>query len=581
MQFEERASSSTFESSVPSDTLVYTLDILISTIILFFFLLNVPRALMYIADNRSEAFQGYLLRSATQFRMYRSPSGSTPQSKEKGSLENSISTPGSDATPKQSWHLPMYFEFRNSAASFIQYRVLGNYTVVQVLLMALYAAAVLYAAFYESNPFTSPYRAGWVTASQIPFVYAFATKNNVIGLLVGVGYEKLNYLHRHVGRLMVIGANVHAIGFIYQWSLAGDISQIITQPFARWGIVALVCFDLLGFFSIQWVRTNYYNLFLGTHVVGLIVALIAACLHQPVCVPFVIAGSACYGLDHIIRAIKTRFTTATLRTIPEMGLTRVVIPSLSTGWRPGQHVRLRVLSTAMGLWGMTEVHPFTISNASNTEEGLVLMCKATGNWTRKLYEMARTAGSGEQGQEPGRRVKVMIEGPYGGFGDIAIGNYSGAMFVVGGSGVTLALSAVQDLVLAGDRSRTRVIDVIWSITDPAALETFIPLFAALISQSPARLRVSVFYTRATTPSFEEPELPLGITLTPGRPKIGELLDVFVGSITSKGSAAHGAFVAVCGPVSLSRDVAHAVRAYDVNSKRAVGGIQFHEEVFGW
>lgn len=191
MQFEERASSSTFESSVPSDTLVYTLDILVSTIILFFFLFNVPRALMYIADNRSKAFQGYLLRSTKQFRMYRSPSGTTPQSKEKESPENSISPPESDATPKQPRHLPMYFEFRNSAASFIQYRVLGNYTVMQVLLMALYAAAILYAAFYESNPFTSPYRAGWVTASQIPFVYAFATKNNVIGLLVGVGYEKV------------------------------------------------------------------------------------------------------------------------------------------------------------------------------------------------------------------------------------------------------------------------------------------------------------------------------------------------------------------------------------------------------
>jgi len=54
----------------------------------------------------------------------------------------------------------------------------------------------------------------------------------------------------------------------------------------------------------------------------------------------------------------------------------------------------------------------------------------------------------------------------GGFGDITIGNYSGAMFVVGGSGVTLALSSVQDLVLAGDGSRARVIEVIWSITDP-------------------------------------------------------------------------------------------------------------------
>ncbi|KAI9459071.1 ferric reductase like transmembrane component-domain-containing protein [Boletus coccyginus] len=582
MSLQEPPYYSTFEPPVSDSTLVFTLDICILAAILVFCLLNVPRALVFIANNRSEAFQGYLLRSATHFRTYWPP-GTTPQSKERGPLGNS---PESAATPRQPRHLPMYLSLRNPAASFLQYRVLGNHTVVQVLLVALHTAGVFYVAFADSNnPFVEPGRIGWVIASQIPFVYAFATKNNVIGLLVGVGYEKLNFFHRHVGRLMVIGANVHAIGFIYQWSLQGSISQNIAQPYVRWGMVTLVSFDLLGFFSVQWVRTRYYNLFFWTHAVGLIVALIAASFHQNACIPYVVAGSVCYGLDNAVRAIKARSTTATLRTIPEMGLTRVDIPSLTTGWRPGQHVRLRVLSTAMGLWGMTEVHPFTISSAADTEEGLVLMCKVTGDWTRKLYKMAQTTGSDEQGQDPGRKVKVLIEGPYGGIGDITIGNYSGAMFVVGGSGMTFALSAVQDLVLSGDRSRTQVIEVIWSITDPAALEAFIPLFSVLVSQSsPARLRVSVFYTRATPPSFEGLELPLGFTLTPGRPKIRELLDGFITSMTSKGSprnAAHGAFVAVCGPVGLSRDVAHAVRACDANSKKAVSGIQFHEEVFGW
>jgi ferric-chelate reductase len=114
------------------------------------------------------------------------------------------------------------------------------------------------------------------------------------------------------------------------------------------------------------------------------------------------------------------------------------------------------------------------------------------------------------------------------------------------------------------------------------LEYFIPLFAALVSQnSPARLRVSVFYTRVTTPPFEGSALPSGITLTPGRPKIGKLLDEFVTSMMSNDSGAHGAFVAVCAPVGLSQDVVHAVRACDVSSKKAIGGIQFHEEVFGW
>ena len=54
----------------------------------------------------------------------------------------------------------------------------------------------------------------------------------------------------------------------------------------------------------------------------------------------------------------------------------------------------------------------------------------------------------------------------GGVGDTTIPNYSGAMFVAGGSGVTFVLSAVQDLVLAGGRSRAEVVEVVWCIANP-------------------------------------------------------------------------------------------------------------------
>ncbi|KAH0828641.1 ferric reductase like transmembrane component-domain-containing protein [Lanmaoa asiatica] len=541
MQFEE--SSVISRPQVSNSSVVTDLDIFVLIIIV---LISLFRALVYVANNRSEVFQGYILRSTMQFRT-RSPSGTTLLFTEKRSLEPITYGHKSAVALKHPWHFPMHFSFRHSATSLMQYRVLENYTVVQVLLMAGYTAAVFFAVFYGSNPFTNTRHLGWVIGSQIPFVYAFTTKNNVVGLLVGVGYEKLNYLHRHVGRLIVIVANVHALGYLYKWNLAGDISQMISKPFVYLGIIALVCVNLLGFFSIQCVRTKSYNLFVGTHVMGSIVLLVAACNHRQACVPYAIAGSVVYGLDHIIRGIKTHLTTATLRTIPELGLTQVDIPSLNC--------------------------------ATDTEEGLVLMCKRTGNWTRKLYKMAQTtAASGEQDQKPDRRVKVMVEGPYGGVGDTAIPSYSAAMFVVGGSGVTFALSAVQDLVLAGDRSRTEVIEVIWSITNPAALENFIPRFAALVSQSPARLRISVFYTRIpTTQSFIGLLLPPGVTLTPGRPKIGELLDGLVTSMTTTKNGTHGVFVTACGPTSLARDVSLAVRTLDVNSKIAIGGIQFHEE----
>jgi hypothetical protein len=61
----------------------------------------------------------------------------------------------------------------------------------------------------------------------------------------------------------------------------------------------------------------------------------------------------------------------------------------------------------------------------------------------------------------------------GGVGHIMMSSYSGALFVVGGSGVSFALSAVQDMVRAGGDSHIRIIDIVWCIQDPGTLYCFI------------------------------------------------------------------------------------------------------------
>ena len=65
----------------------------------------------------------------------------------------------------------------------------------------------------------------------------------------------------------------------------------------------------------------------------------------------------------------------------------------------------------MGWFGWTEVHPFTISSVSRGQEGIVLICKKTGNWTETLFEVASLDGYVDG--EIGRKVKVVVEGPYG------------------------------------------------------------------------------------------------------------------------------------------------------------------------
>ncbi|OAX43426.1 hypothetical protein K503DRAFT_681157 [Rhizopogon vinicolor AM-OR11-026] len=592
-----------------NDDLVYHADILIFGIILIFALANLPKAYARFS-RRSEWSEGHRLHSVVPRRsmnpaINRNPPISYPidstkpsyvdfESSTDHSLTACVSLPYHPGNTRMKDHYnekelplapqrlpPPSYYLLHSAASVLRYRVHDNYSIGQVLLMILYTSIIFYVSFYKSNPFTDPHRAGFVITSQVPFVYALATKNNIIGIMVGVGYEKLNFLHRLVGRLMVIGANVHFLGYVYKWSLDGVIYEMLAEDFVRWGIVALVCLDLLGFCSTSFVRSRSYNLFLATHIVGLNVFLFAACYHQPTCIPYVIAAVVFYSIDHVVRAVKTRIATARLRPVTELGITRVEVPSLNAGWRAGQHVRLRVLSSSMGWWGWSEVHPFTIANATQTQEGMVLMCKKTGRWTGSLFDMAQTSSYGESGKEAGRDVTVMVEGPYGGVGHTVMSSYSGAMFVVGGSGITFALSAVQDLIRASGDNDVKIIDIVWSIQDPGSLSPLVTQLASIVERgTTARVRVHVFYTRAISTTFDGMILPRGITLLPGRPKLAKLLDAVVTGTMLAGGA-NGVFVGVCGPVSLANLTASVVNGFDTRMRTAVGGVTFHEETFGW
>ncbi|KAF9266856.1 hypothetical protein L218DRAFT_857455 [Marasmius fiardii PR-910] len=79
--------------------------------------------------------------------------------------------------------------------------------------MVAYLSALIYPSVYKTNVFTDPVRFGWISVGQLPFLFLFSTKNNLLGLLMGIGYEKLNFLHRFVGRLVIIAANVHSVHY--------------------------------------------------------------------------------------------------------------------------------------------------------------------------------------------------------------------------------------------------------------------------------------------------------------------------------------------------------------------------------
>lgn len=255
----------------------------------------------------------------------------------------------------------------------------------------------------------------------------------------------------------------------------------------------------------------------------------------------------------------------------------------------------------MGWWGWTEAHPFTVANAPGSGEGMVLMAKKSGGWTGKLYDFAkageyaaRRSAEGGIGFGHGEtRVKVLVEGPYGGPGVVDLASFSAAVLVCGGAGISFGLAALEELVRRDTRgeSRVKLIDLIWCARDPHALIPVLPRLQALALESQyANVRVSVFYTRAPVgkPAFSEDFFnnPSRFNLSPGRPKIGKILETTVNRCVGLGSALTrekeeekncGVIVAVCGPPALADDVTREVHKVEPRRRDQVGGVEVYEE----
>src|SRR5258706_8555912 len=196
-------------------------------------------------------------------------------------------------------------------------------------------------------------------------------------------------------------------------------------------------------------------------------------MHKRATLPYILTCAAVYGFDCLFRAVKTRIATASIRPVAELDVTRVEIPQINAGWHAGQHVRLRVLTFRMGWFGWAETHPFTIASVSRgSPDGMVLLCKRAGDWTRELYDMA------QEGTKhcDGGRIKVVVEGPYGGPGHTIYSSFSAVVLIAGGSGISYSLSVLEDLVLKdlNNESRVKSIILFWSSPDSASLVPLLP-----------------------------------------------------------------------------------------------------------
>ena len=84
-----------------------------------------------------------------------------------------------------------------------------------VILIVAHVAFVLALEFSNNNVAGAQFwqargvRAGWLAVAQMPLLILLVGKSNIVGLLTGVSYERLNVLHRWTSRIMLFMAILH------------------------------------------------------------------------------------------------------------------------------------------------------------------------------------------------------------------------------------------------------------------------------------------------------------------------------------------------------------------------------------
>lgn len=115
-------------------------------------------------------------------------------------------------------------------------------------------------ASYHLSPSNDSSSAGFLALAQLTPVFLLATKNNPIGLLLGIGYERLNWAHRWAGRLLWLSATIHGALWIHQFRSTGQWSQLGADKSQR-GIAAYVLLTALAALSISPLRSRFYQVF--------------------------------------------------------------------------------------------------------------------------------------------------------------------------------------------------------------------------------------------------------------------------------------------------------------------------------
>ncbi|RDH29695.1 ferric reductase NAD binding domain-domain-containing protein [Aspergillus welwitschiae] len=352
-------------------------------------------------------------------------------------------------------------------------------------------------------------RAGWLATAQIPLLVALAGKRNLIGMLCGIPYVRLNIYHRWVSRGLLLLSTFHFAFQNHGWDLY-HISKLEwdTDDCPTKGIAAYAFILWMNLTTLAPFRHMSYEFFVVQHIITFFGFIIALSYHldtgpAPNAQRYIYVTAGIYVAGLILRFvyysyINSRPARATLEPL-EGGATKVRITARKIrNWKPGSHILLSIPRLGLQL-----SHPATISSIPTSHDGeLVLILKAHKGFTRKLINRAEAITNGPKDAESiqtKRSYTALIDGPYASSSP-DFTSFDSVLFLAGGTGVTFTLS---QLLQVAHRSTDgslplRQVLFIWVIKESRqASWALAELEAAMqkLQNTNIQIRVKIFVTQ--------------------------------------------------------------------------------------
>ncbi|CCE79241.1 Piso0_001293 [Millerozyma farinosa CBS 7064] len=402
--------------------------------------------------------------------------------------------------------------------------------------------------YRECRGFGSPplaVRAGIMGAAVTPFVYILSGKSNMITLVTGVSYEKLNKFHQYVGLVAFVFGIVHTIPFIYQILRDGGTSHLRMKfsTFAYYsGIPPMILLGFLCILSKAWFRKHMYEWFVNLHWAFGIAYFGTLWWHindQLNMQNYMYAALAFWATQILYRMfIKTTFRPsklfmrpreAEISCIDDEMLELSVQQHEDLSWKPGQHFFLRFPGTRI-----LDNHPFSICSSSGISGEMKFIIKSKKGLTRVLRKEIETSLTAKK--------KVYLDGPYGGTSRDPLA-FNKVVLLSSGSGVSATIPFLTTLAQKIDESKgsssvLREIHFIWVVRHRDNINWVLRDLNQVISQDNNIVKIDIYVcrdqetetvnTKLSEDSLEKSienvkEIEKGMNIIPCKPNVTEIM----------------------------------------------------------